>query len=208
MRHLEALLRPTARRSPMRNAPWRRRSRQTARCGAPRRSRSARRHRASPSALSDPAPRRRRQDDRRGEHAGRHHRAQTGRGAEDPASARACPPRQQHLRRDPRHHPAKLACRRSSPNCSRERSPAASRLSPTPTISSLSATGRAPISASSPRAACAVSRSEAARSLKIEGPHVTLAPTQVIALGVVLHELGTNAAKYGALLASTAARSS
>jgi two-component sensor histidine kinase len=28
---------------------------------------------------------------------------------------------------------------------------------------------------------------------------VTLAPTQVIALGVVLHELGTNAAKYGAL---------
>jgi PAS domain S-box-containing protein len=35
--------------------------------------------------------------------------------------------------------------------------------------------------------------------LKVEGPSVTLAPPQVIALGVVLHELGTNAAKYGAL---------
>jgi PAS domain S-box-containing protein len=33
----------------------------------------------------------------------------------------------------------------------------------------------------------------------IEGPKVRLAPTQVIALGVVLHELGTNASKYGAL---------
>lgn len=35
--------------------------------------------------------------------------------------------------------------------------------------------------------------------LKIEGPKVMLPPTQVIALGVVLHELGTNAVKYGAL---------
>ncbi|MBC8013217.1 MAG: PAS domain-containing protein [Methyloceanibacter sp.] len=35
--------------------------------------------------------------------------------------------------------------------------------------------------------------------LKLEGPKVMLAPTQAIALGVVLHELGTNAAKYGAL---------
>lgn len=35
--------------------------------------------------------------------------------------------------------------------------------------------------------------------LTIEGPKVTLAPPQVIALGVVLHELGTNAAKHGAL---------
>ncbi len=33
----------------------------------------------------------------------------------------------------------------------------------------------------------------------IEGPKVRLLPAQVIALGVVLHELGTNAAKYGAL---------
>jgi two-component system CheB/CheR fusion protein len=37
--------------------------------------------------------------------------------------------------------------------------------------------------------------------LKIDGPKVMLVPTQVIALGVVLHELGTNAAKYGALSA-------
>jgi PAS domain S-box-containing protein len=35
--------------------------------------------------------------------------------------------------------------------------------------------------------------------LVIAGPKVTLAPAQAIALGVVLHELGTNAAKYGAL---------
>jgi PAS domain S-box-containing protein len=35
--------------------------------------------------------------------------------------------------------------------------------------------------------------------LKIEGPKVKLAPPQAIALGVVLHELGTNAAKFGAL---------
>ena len=35
--------------------------------------------------------------------------------------------------------------------------------------------------------------------LTIDGPKVTLVPTQAIALGVVLHELGTNAAKYGAL---------
>jgi PAS domain S-box-containing protein len=35
--------------------------------------------------------------------------------------------------------------------------------------------------------------------LKIDGPKVKLAPPQAIALGVVLHELGTNAAKYGAL---------
>jgi two-component sensor histidine kinase len=35
--------------------------------------------------------------------------------------------------------------------------------------------------------------------LKLDGPKVMLVPTQVIALGVVLHELGTNAAKYGAL---------
>jgi PAS domain S-box-containing protein len=35
--------------------------------------------------------------------------------------------------------------------------------------------------------------------LTIEGPKVTLPPPQAIALGVVLHELGTNAAKYGAL---------
>ena len=35
--------------------------------------------------------------------------------------------------------------------------------------------------------------------LTIEGPKVTLSPPQAIALGVVLHELGTNAARYGAL---------
>lgn len=35
--------------------------------------------------------------------------------------------------------------------------------------------------------------------LSIQGPQVTLGPAQAIALGVVLHELGTNAAKYGAL---------
>jgi two-component sensor histidine kinase len=35
--------------------------------------------------------------------------------------------------------------------------------------------------------------------LKIDGPKAMLGPTQVIALGIVLHELGTNAAKYGAL---------
>jgi two-component sensor histidine kinase len=35
--------------------------------------------------------------------------------------------------------------------------------------------------------------------LNIEGPRVTLESTQVIALGVILHELGTNAAKHGAL---------
>jgi PAS domain S-box-containing protein len=40
---------------------------------------------------------------------------------------------------------------------------------------------------------------EDGKRLKIEGPEVTLAPTQAISLGVVLHELGTNAAKYGAL---------
>jgi PAS domain S-box-containing protein len=40
---------------------------------------------------------------------------------------------------------------------------------------------------------------EAQDRLTIEGPKVTLVPAQAIALGVVLHELGTNAAKYGAL---------
>jgi len=35
--------------------------------------------------------------------------------------------------------------------------------------------------------------------LTVEGPKVTLSPPQAIALGVVLHELGTNAARYGAL---------
>jgi PAS domain S-box-containing protein len=40
---------------------------------------------------------------------------------------------------------------------------------------------------------------ESGERLIIAGPKVTLAPAQAIALGVVLHELGTNAAKYGAL---------
>lgn len=40
---------------------------------------------------------------------------------------------------------------------------------------------------------------DAAERCAIDGPKVKLLPTQVIALGVVLHELGTNAAKYGAL---------
>ena len=35
--------------------------------------------------------------------------------------------------------------------------------------------------------------------LTIEGPKVTLSPPQAIALGIVLHELGANAARYGAL---------
>lgn len=35
--------------------------------------------------------------------------------------------------------------------------------------------------------------------MKIEGPKVMLKPGQVIALGAVLHELATNAYKYGAL---------
>jgi PAS domain S-box-containing protein len=40
---------------------------------------------------------------------------------------------------------------------------------------------------------------DGAERCAIDGPKVRLLPTQVIALGVVLHELGTNAAKYGAL---------
>jgi len=40
---------------------------------------------------------------------------------------------------------------------------------------------------------------EGQERLRIEGPKVTLSPPQAIALGVVLHELGTNAARYGAL---------
>lgn len=40
---------------------------------------------------------------------------------------------------------------------------------------------------------------DVAERFDIKGPRVRLLPTQVIALGVVLHELGTNAAKYGAL---------
>ncbi len=35
--------------------------------------------------------------------------------------------------------------------------------------------------------------------LALDGPAVRLGPTQVTALGIVLHELGTNACKYGAL---------
>jgi PAS domain S-box-containing protein len=41
--------------------------------------------------------------------------------------------------------------------------------------------------------------SGAAERLTLGGPEVMLNPAQVIALGVVLHELGANAAKYGAL---------
>ena len=37
--------------------------------------------------------------------------------------------------------------------------------------------------------------------MALDGPAVRLAPTQVTALGIVLHELGTNACKYGALSA-------
>jgi two-component sensor histidine kinase len=40
---------------------------------------------------------------------------------------------------------------------------------------------------------------KAEEMLKIEGPKVMLKPGQVIALGAVLHELATNAYKYGAL---------
>jgi len=40
---------------------------------------------------------------------------------------------------------------------------------------------------------------EGGERLNIDGPKVVLAPPQAIALGVVLHELGTNAAKHGAL---------
>lgn len=42
-------------------------------------------------------------------------------------------------------------------------------------------------------------RPDAGERLKIEGPKITLEPAQVIALGAVLHELATNACKYGAL---------
>jgi PAS domain S-box-containing protein len=38
--------------------------------------------------------------------------------------------------------------------------------------------------------------------LKLEGPKVVLEPGRAIALGVVLHELGANAARYGALSAA------
>jgi PAS domain S-box-containing protein len=40
---------------------------------------------------------------------------------------------------------------------------------------------------------------EGQERLSIDGPKVTLSPPQAIALGIVLHELGTNAARYGAL---------
>ena len=36
-------------------------------------------------------------------------------------------------------------------------------------------------------------------NIKVEGPDVTLTPFQTIALGMVIHELATNAAKYGGL---------
>jgi PAS domain S-box-containing protein len=42
-------------------------------------------------------------------------------------------------------------------------------------------------------------RPDAGERLKIRGPKVLLGPAQVIALGAVLHELATNACKYGAL---------
>ena len=42
-------------------------------------------------------------------------------------------------------------------------------------------------------------RPDTGERLKIEGPKVMLAPAEVIALGAVLHELATNACKYGAL---------
>jgi PAS domain S-box-containing protein len=42
-------------------------------------------------------------------------------------------------------------------------------------------------------------RPDAGERLKIQGPRVMLGPAQVIALGAVLHELATNACKYGAL---------
>lgn len=40
-------------------------------------------------------------------------------------------------------------------------------------------------------------RSEA--SIELEGPHVELAPNDALSLGLAVHELATNAAKYGAL---------
>lgn len=42
-------------------------------------------------------------------------------------------------------------------------------------------------------------RPDAGERLTIRGPKVLLGPAQVIALGAVLHELATNACKYGAL---------
>jgi PAS domain S-box-containing protein len=42
-------------------------------------------------------------------------------------------------------------------------------------------------------------RPDAEERLKIAGPNVVLEPAQTIALGAVLHELATNACKYGAL---------
>jgi len=42
-------------------------------------------------------------------------------------------------------------------------------------------------------------RPDAGERLKVRGPKVLLGPAQVIALGAVLHELATNACKYGSL---------
>ena len=59
--------------------------------------------------------------------------------------------------------------------------------------------GPAPIHAELAKGQIAPFRPDGERDSTIVGPKVVLEPAQTIALGAVLHELATNACKYGAL---------
>ena len=114
------------------------------------------------------------------------------------AAAGAGPPRQQHLRRDPCHHPAKPARGVLTRNLRR----GLHRPAPGARPGAQSSPCQGLVGRRSRRACQRPARAvlpRGRRSSQDRRPKVTLAPPQVIALGVVLHELGTNAAKYGAL---------
>ena len=127
----------------------------------------------------------------------RHHRSQARRGTPAPARPRGRPSRQEHAGRGA-VGAAPHQGQDARPSSSRP-SKAASMRWPRRTISCRRRTGRAPTCARSSTRRWRPIAPTIASASSAEGPAAMLLPATAQAVALALHELATNAAKYGAL---------